>query len=211
MASIVYEYQRAWAFLKRLLRPALLLLALFLVVAVATHFILAAQYRGDHATMERQLAQLAEMIDSKELVDESGRLSASGLFFNNLIAAGMSVVTGVVPFIFVPVAALALNASIIGMLSAIMTVSGRGGFYELAVSVAPHGIFEIPALLIGAAMGCVLCADISARILYKRRDMSFLALLSEMARLSVLVVVPLIAVAAILEAYLTPVLMVMLL
>lgn len=211
MAYIIYEYQRAWAFLRRLLRPVLLLLALFLVVAIATHFILAAQYRDDPDSMQRQIAQLAAMIDSKDLVDESGRLSALGLFFNNFVATGMSVVAGVVPFIFVPLAALALNASIVGMISAIMAASGQGGLYELAVSVAPHGVFEIPALLIGAAMGCTLCVDISARILYKRREMSFLALLSEVARLSVLVVVPLLAVAAMLEAYLTPVLMVMLL
>ena len=211
MAYIIYEYQRAWAFLRRLLRPVLLLLALFLVVAVAAHFILAAQYRDDPDSMQRQIAQLAAMIDSKDLVDESGRLSALGLFFNNFVATGMSVVAGVVPFIFVPLAALALNASIVGMISAIMAASGQGGLYELAVSVAPHGVFEIPALLIGAAMGCTLCVDISARILYKRREMSFLALLSELARLSVLVVVPLLAVAAMLEAYLTPVLMVMLL
>lgn len=211
MTAIVYEYQKVWLFLKRLLRMVLLLLALFLAVAVVTHFILAAQYREDPASMARQMAQLAAMIDSKALVDESGHLSASGLFFNNFVATGMSVVAGVVPFLFVPLAALGLNASIMGMLSAMMTASGQGGLYELAVSVAPHGVFEIPALLLGAAMGCTLCVDISARILYRRRDMPFLVLLSDMARLSVLVVVPLLAVAALLEAYLTPVLMVMLL
>ncbi len=211
MAYIVYEYQRALAFLKRLLVPMLLLLAMFFVVAVATHFALSAQYRADPAQMEKQMAQLAELISEKDLLDESGQLSVLGLFFNNFIASGMAVVTGVVPFIFIPLAALALNASLIGMISAIMATSGTGGLYELVVSIAPHGVFEIPVLLVSTAMGVALCMDISARLLYKRREMTFLTLLAEIARLSVLVVVPLLAVAAVLETYLTPALMAILL
>ncbi|KAF5032868.1 Stage II sporulation protein M [anaerobic digester metagenome] len=211
MAFIRLEYQRTFAFFKRLLRPVLLLLALFFVVAAATHFTLLAQYRDDPAKMAQQIAQLTELMDGKDLVDESGQLSAFGLFCNNFIASGMAVVAGVVPFIFAPLAALGLNASLIGMVSAIMAVSETGGLYELAVSIAPHGVFEIPALLISSAMGVALCLDISARILYKSRDMSFLAFLAELARLSVLVVVPLLAVAAVMEAYLTPALMAMLL
>ena len=211
MASIVYEYKRAFSFLKRLLMPIFLLLILFFVVAVATHFVLSAQYRADPARMATQIEQLTALISEKDLVDESGQLSVLGLFFNNFIASGMSVVMGIVPFIFIPLAALALNASLIGMISAIMATTGEGGLYELVVSIAPHGVFEVPALLICAAMGVVLCMDISAWILYKRREMPFLTLLAEIARLSVLVVVPLLAVAAVLEAYLTPVLMAILL
>ncbi|HWP52067.1 MAG TPA: stage II sporulation protein M [Clostridia bacterium] len=211
MAFIRMEYQTAFAFLKRLLRPILLMLAIFFIVAVATHFILSTQYREDPAKMAQQIAQLEELINDKDLIDESGRLSAFGLFCNNFMASGMAVVAGVVPFIFIPLAALGLNASLIGMISAIMAVSGTGGLYELAVSVAPHGVFEIPALLISAAMGVALCIDISKRILYKKRDLSFLTFISELVRLSVLVVVPLLVVAAMLEAYLTPALMAMLL
>lgn len=211
MAFIKMEYQRAFAFLKRLLVPILLMLAVFFAVAVAAHFVFSAQYRADPAKMEQQISQLTELISEKDLVDESGQLSVLGLFFNNFIASGMSVVTGVVPFIFVPMAALAINAALIGMISAIMATTGAGGLYELVVSIAPHGVFEIPALLISSAMGIALCLDISARILYKKRALSFLALLAELARLSVLVVVPLLAVAAVLEAYLTPALMAMLL
>lgn len=211
MTAVVGEYQKMWAFLRRLLRAALLLLALFFAVAVATHFILVARYNDDPANMQQQIAQLTALFESKDVIDEAGRLSAGGLFCNNLIATGMSVLLGLVPFLFVPLGALALNASVIGMLSAIMAASGQGGLYEILVAVAPHGVFEIPALLLGAAMGCTLCLDISARILYKQRPTSFLELLFEMARLSVLVVVPLLALAAVIEAYLTPALVVMLL
>ena len=207
MAFIVMEYRRAFAFLRRLLAPLLLMLVVFVAVAVVAHFAFSAQYHADPAKMEQQITQLAELFDDKDVISESGQLSAVGLFFNNFIASGMSVVIGVVPFIFVPMAALALNAVLIGMISAIMYTTGVGGFYELMVSVAPHGVFEIPALIISSAMGIALCLDISARILYKKRNMSFLTLLAEVARLSVLVVVPLLAVAAVLEAYLTPVLM----
>ncbi|MDF3003903.1 MAG: hypothetical protein K0S22_375 [Oscillospiraceae bacterium] len=211
MSFIVMEYQRAFAFLRRLLIPLLLMLAVFVAAAVVAHFSFSAQYRADPAKMEQQMAQLAELFDEKDVISESGQLSAVGLFFNNFIASGMSVVIGVVPFIFVPLAALAFNAALIGMISAIMATTGAGGLYELLISVAPHGVFEIPALIISSAMGIALCLDVSARVLYRKRDMSFLMLLAELARLSVLVVVPLLAVAAVLEAYLTPTLMAILL
>lgn len=211
MTPVFEEYRRAWAFLKRLLRPFLLLLLLFLAVAVAAHFILEAQYRGDPAMMRQHMSQLMAMLDGKDLLDENGRLSAWALFLNNFLAAGMAVVTGLMPFLFIPLATLSLNASVIGVLSAIIAVSEQGSLCALAVSVLPHGIFEIPALLIGVAMGCTLCLDISARMLRRRRDLPFLALLFEIIRLSALVVVPLLAVAAVIETYGTPALMDMLL
>ncbi|WMJ85035.1 stage II sporulation protein M [Oscillospiraceae bacterium LTW-04] len=211
MTFIIMEYQRAFKFLRRLLVSILLMLVVFFAVAITAHFVFSAQYQADPTKMEQQIMQLSEMFNEKDVINESGQLSVMGLFFNNFIASGMAVVTGVVPFIFVPLAALALNAVLVGIISAIMGTAGIGGPFELVVSIAPHGVFEIPALLISAAMGIALCLDISARVLYKKRDMSFLTLLAELARISVLVIVPLLAVAAVLEAYLTPALMAILL
>lgn len=211
MAFMITEYQRTFLFLKRLRRPVLLMFVVFIISAATTHLTVSAQYRTDPAKRDQQITQLTELIDEKDLVDENGQISALGLFCNNFIASGTAVVLGVVPFIFLPLAIPVINASLLGLVSAIMATSEVGGFYELAVSIAPHGVFEIPALLISAAMGLTLCMDISARILRRRRDMPFLMLLAELARLAVLVVVPLLAVAAVLEAYLTPALMALLL
>lgn len=211
MAFIIMEYQGVYQFLKQLCRPILLMLAVFIIAAATTHWTLSAQYRADPAKRDQQIAQLTQLMDEKDLIDENGQISALGLFCNNFVASGTAVVIGVIPFIFLPVAMPVINASLLGLVSAIVTTSGTGGFYELAVSIAPHGVFEIPALLISAAMGLTLCMDISARILRRRRNLPFLTLLADLARLSVLVVVPLLAVAAVLEAYLTPALMAMLL
>lgn len=211
MTFIMAEYQRAFKFLWRMRTLIFLMLIIFFAAAVTMHFVLSAQYQTDPAKIEQQLVQLSQLFNEKDIIDESGQLSAIGLFFNNFIASGMAVAAGVVPFIFVPLAALALNASIVGLISAIMGAMGMGGFFELVVSIAPHGVFEIPALLISTAMGVTLCLDITARILRKKRDMPFGTLLAELVRIFVLMVVPLLAAAAVLEAYLTPALMAILL
>ncbi|MFV0496700.1 MAG: stage II sporulation protein M [Candidatus Fimivivens sp.] len=211
MTFMLIEYQRAFETLKRLRFLIFLMLVVFFAVAIAAHFVFSAQFQADSAKMEQQMMRLAELFNEKDVLDASGQLSVTGLFFNNFIASGMAVVMGGIAFLFVPLASLALNAAIVGVMSAIMSTAGIGGFFDLVVSIAPHGVFEIPALLISTAMGVALCLDISARILRKKRDRSFSALLAEIARVSVLVVVPLLAVAAVLEVYLTPALMAILL
>lgn len=201
------EYKGAFKFLKRLRLLILILVILFFVVAVASHYILSDIYKNDPAKMQEQIQQLMEMMESKDLLDESGQISAFGLFCNNFIASGISVAMGVVPFLFIPLIMLLINAVLIGVVSAIMSVASIGGFYEMFVSVAPHGIFEIPALLICVAMGLALCKDISARIIYRKRGMPFLQMITELLRVTVLVVVPMLMIAAVIEAYITPTLM----
>lgn len=211
MDYIKLEYAAALAFLKRIGRTVLLTTAMFFIAGIAGHFIFTALYESEPAQLENHRQILFSMMQSKDLLSESGQISATALFFNNFVAAGMAVVLGVVPFLFVSIGALGVNAAILGMLSAMMAQETHDSLYQMVVSIAPHGIFELPALFIAGGMGLMLCLDISARIIYRRRPMPFLTLLCEMLRLFVLVVIPLLVVAAVVEAYLTPVVMQLLL
>ena len=207
MNHIKLEYAAAMAFFKRISRMVLLTTVFFFVAGIIAHFIFAALYQSDPAQLESHQQMLYSMMESKDLLDENGQISATALFFNNFVAGGMAVVLGVVPFLFIPTVALGINAAILGMLSAMMAQTDSNAMYQLVVAVAPHGIFELPALFICGGIGLMLCRDISARILYRPRPMPFLTLLCEMLRLFVLMVVPLLALAAVVEAYLTPIVM----
>ena len=207
MEYIIVEYKGVFAFLRRLTRMVLLTAGFFLIAAVAVHFILTSIYHSDPEQLEMHREMLYALMQSKDLVDDTGHISAAALFFNNFIAACMSVALGAIPFLFLSAFALGLNGALLGMVSAMISGEMHNIYYYLAVSIAPHGLFELPALFICGAMGLNLCLEVSARMLYRPRALPLFGLLGEMLRLMVLLVVPLLAVAAVIEAYLTPLLM----
>ena len=69
--------------------------------------------------------------------------------------------------------------------------------------LVPHGIFEIPALLLSLAAGLCLCRNINRYIRCNEKGM-MKPLLLDLLRVVGLLVVPLLTLAAVMEAYVTP-------
>ena len=120
-----------------------------------------------------------ESIADAGIIRDDGSFSALALFGNNL--------------------SLGLNAAIIGMLAALMD----GQWLLLLAGLVPHGIFEIPALLLSLAAGLCLCRNINRYIRCNEKGM-MKPLLLDLLRVVGLLVVPLLALAAVMEAYVTP-------
>lgn len=127
------------------------------------------------------------------------------LFLKNLMTAGMAFVLA--PLIFLPPAGiLLLNGYLLGMVGALISnqVSAAAAFAALA----PHGVFEIPALVIAAAagfrFGLAALRKMANRLNRRAYDASkeFAASFS-LFMLSVI----LLFIAAIMETYVTPLLM----
>ena len=74
------------------------------------------------------------------------------------------------------------------------------------IGILPHGILELPALLVSFALGLYLCWTLSYKICLQR-ERSFRLALKEVGRAYLLIVVPLLLAAAGTETYVTPVLM----
>ena len=70
--------------------------------------------------------------------------------------------------------------------------------------ILPHGIFELPALLLAGAMGVRLCLEMIRWVLRKPCTHTFPELLMETARFFLLIVTPLLVLAGLAEGYLTP-------
>lgn len=79
---------------------------------------------------------------------KTGWTAAAAIFKNNLLAASL-VLFGGVFFAIVPLFSIAINFFLLGFLSALLWAS----FGLFITSILPHGILEIPALLIAAAFG----------------------------------------------------------
>ena len=150
------------------------------------------------------LSMVLSSMEGMGIVNEDGSLSALALFSNNLRATVFIMVYGLVPFIQLPALALGVNAMALGVLASWYIVQGFSIVTFLA-AVLPHGLAEFPALILAFAVGLYVCGQVTRRLF--RRDESALHLwdcLVLISRVLLLVLIPLLAAAAVLEAYVTP-------
>jgi len=120
------------------------------------------------------------------------------LFFNNLEACILLFLGGA-SFGILTLFILSLNGIVIGAVTEI--ISHGHSVIFIAAALLPHGIFEIPAFLISGALGLLMAHSLIAEW-YGAGDTA--ADTIEFARLFLLYVLPLIAVAALVEAFITP-------
>ena len=106
-------------------------------------------------------------------------------------------------FCLVPVAALVLNGGLLGLVS-VMVVQEKSLGYLLA-GVLPHGIFELPALIIGEAAALSFGTAVMLALVKKERRKLLLPNLKHNARYLALAVIMLFP-AALIETYVTPLL-----
>lgn len=152
---------------------------------------------------ERLVALVVDTISGLGAVNEDGTLSPLGIFSNNLRACAFTMVYGLLPFIQLPALALGVNAMLLGVLAAWYAAEGYSMLAYFAALV-PHGIFELPALILAFAMGLYVCGHLTRRC---RRDENALHVwdcLVLISRMLLLVQIPLLAAAAVMEAYVTP-------
>lgn len=127
---------------------------------------------------------------------------AGAIFLNNSIKSAAAIflgaLLGLVPVIFLVINGVALGA--------IVTVSlGSRGVWQSAMAIVPHGVIELPAVLLATSIGLLLGGHVLKRL--ARRPLP--PLTEELAlasRFLFRVIVPLLLLAALIEAYLTPVL-----
>jgi len=137
------------------------------------------------------------------LISDSPAVLAGKLFLNNLGVclllflggASFGVVTGLV---------LAVNGLLIGMVTEI--VRQEQGLLYVAAALLPHGVFEVPAFLIAGALGLLLGRELFAEW-YGKGDAAALAM--PLSDLFLRTVIPLLAAAAIVEAFITPAVLLM--
>ncbi len=119
------------------------------------------------APVRQQATEAYEMV-----VDNYAGLSGGGLFFfllvHNVMGSILILVSGVLVGIL-PVLSIASNGFFLGVL---YTHAAEAGSYGKAIlKVLPHGIFEIPALLVVASYGLWLGVTVLRRMRGKEETM----------------------------------------
>ena len=152
--------------------------------------------------LDRFAAQL-EQLGLSSNVPQSQMMAT--LFFNNVTASLLAMLYGLIPFVPLSALALGTNALLLGAFAAIYQQQGIGlGVYVLGV--LPHGIFELSALILSCALGLLICRTGTERIL-KKSDTPFFRRVLDCIRVFLTFSVPLLLVAALIETYVTPALL----
>jgi stage II sporulation protein M len=141
---------------------------------------------------------LAEALDLEGLMEQGALAIAIALFLNNLQAC-IILFLGGVTFGILTIFVLATNGIVVGAVAQV--VNELQGDLFVVAALLPHGIFELPALFIAGALGLMLAGSIR-RELYEDGDAA-----ADARRYTVVfakTVLPLLVLAAITEAFITP-------
>jgi stage II sporulation protein M len=121
------------------------------------------------------------------------------IFLNNAFKSLLAIVLGA-GFGIIPVIFIGGNGLLLGLIT--NQVSREQGTLFLLAAILPHGIMEIPMVLISSGLGFRLGYLMYSSILGKKTDMNFE--LRQSLRIFMRIVVPLLFVAAVIETFVTP-------
>lgn len=151
----------------------------------------------DPALGEQVLGMLNEELFG-QILDDTPAMVSLKLFLNNLEACIILFLGGASAGLLT-VFVLGVNGIIIGVVMEL--VRQEQGMLYVAAALIPHGIFEIPAFLAASALGLALGQALLLEV-HGEGDAAMKA--SELGSAFLRVVVPLLAVAAVVEAFITP-------
>jgi uncharacterized membrane protein SpoIIM required for sporulation len=153
------------------------------------------------AQVDRFSRQLTEFPDMRAFRDS---LSAPFLFVNNTRAVFVIFIAGLASFSVLGVLLYMVNISLIGGLFGVIEVLGFQPWTLFLAGVFPHGILELPALLFGSAAMLYFGASIVTPQVGKSMGEVVIELLADWVKIFLGLVIPLLAIAALIEAYITP-------
>ncbi|MGP3667359.1 MAG: stage II sporulation protein M [Candidatus Bathyarchaeota archaeon] len=103
-----------------------------------------------------------------------------------------------------PVVFIMFNGFLLGALTCLSVEKlGEAGFFYILVAITPHGIFEIPAVFLSSALS--VRVGLTALLKLKGENVSIGSELKKDLKVYLYKILPLLAVAAVVEAFITPV------
>jgi len=206
-SKIINAYLAEWRFFKSNLWFWFKLSIIILLVSVV-FFSLLFSYNRDITEIIRKRADSLPTKWKQDLLESDPLKSVMDLFLHNVGAFLIQIVSGLIPFVFLPFFITILN----GLVEAIFLVAAKlAGVSVLGtyfIGIFPHGIFEEIGGCYSASLGIFLCIESSKKVIHKWRGNSvpFLTIGKQICRSCILIIIPLYAIAAIVEGLITPLL-----
>jgi stage II sporulation protein M len=177
----------------RFLRAALIILVIFGITSGMGALAVSAD-----PELGRQLLEFVREQIVGQVLDADPITLAMKIFLNNLQACLLLFLGGASLALFT-FFIIGMNGLVIGGIMEL--IRQQQGFFYVIAGIVPHGIFEIPSFIISGALGLMLAEALWAEW-YGQASAADTA--SYLGKIFVAVVVPLVALAAIVEAFITP-------
>jgi uncharacterized membrane protein SpoIIM required for sporulation/ABC-type transport system involved in multi-copper enzyme maturation permease subunit len=133
------------------------------------------------------------------------RFDVQSVFVHNLRVLGMGAVATVVSFGAVPLLLLLLPMLLVGFFATEVALLGVSPLVFLAAFILPHGVVEMPAVVLATAFSLRMGASIMAPPAGFSVGESLLLGIADLIKVFFLLVVPMLLVAAFVEVNITPV------
>ncbi len=155
----------------------------------------------DLSKLEKGIRNLPDLASLRD------HISAPFLFLNNTRAVVLIFLAGLVSFSVLGVLIYMLNVSLLGGVFAVLGLLGLSPAPVFAAGVLPHGIFELPALLFGAAAMLYFGVSIVTPQTGKSLGQVILERMADWTKIFIGLVVPMLLLAALIETYISPALL----
>lgn len=195
--------------LRRMSLPALIMLALLLAGGWMGYAQVTASAPELLDGSVRDIDDLRERVSQMPVAQGMNgvEISAPFLFLNNLRATAIIFLSGAVSFGVLGILFYLLNAGLIGGVLSLFAYLGVSPWLLFFTGILPHGIFELPALLLSGAS--VLHMSVALVTPQRGKSMGevFIFLIADWAKVYIGVIIPLLLLAAVVETYLTPIIL----
>jgi uncharacterized membrane protein SpoIIM required for sporulation/ABC-type transport system involved in multi-copper enzyme maturation permease subunit len=144
------------------------------------------------------------------LLDEeqsSLNISSSWLFFNNLRAELMILLLGMVSFGVGGIMVYGLNFALVGGVLGAVEMVGLSALDVLLVGILPHGIFELPSIILVSAASLYMGVRTVTPNPSESIGQVFIQTLADWMKIAIGLAFPLLLIAALVEANITPILL----
>ena len=195
------------ATLKQLRQPLLIVIGVAIVTIAASYaFVVVNAPKHVEITPARvQEAQtyIRDNLGNLDLLSQN--IPAPWLFFSNVRAMVMFLFAGLVSFATLGVTLFMVNMALIGAVLGGASLINFSPIVVFAAAILPHGMFELTAVIIATAAVLKVGAVLVTPQPDKSMGEVFLLSLADWFRVFIGLVVPLLAIAAVVEVYLTPI------
>jgi stage II sporulation protein M len=153
----------------------------------------------------KNMSDLSDRLqDFPSMAQIGNSLSVPAILLNNIRATALMFLAGMVSFGVLGIILFLVNVGLIGGVVSLFAYLGISPFLVVGVGLLPHGIFEIPALMLSGAAVLRMSVAVVTPLTGKSLGEAIIDLTADWAKVFLGIIVPLLFVAAIIETYVTP-------
>lgn len=200
-------YQRQIGGVLRKLKTSLLLIVLVTVVgSVSSYYWTASIIPPEFSEItEEEIDQVLEDFQiAAGLPSSETEISFRFIFLHNIQAVLLMLFFGLVSFGILGGLAFVVNIGVLGAFFAVLETLGMPALPMFLAGILPHGAFEIPAIIFAGASILYFGALLVTPNPTKTIGEVFILTLADWAKIVVGIILPLLLVAALIETYITP-------